>query len=627
MDINRFNEILARVEQMADTIADPVARQAISLLLNLVEELHAENVCLRAENQDLKNLISKLKGEQGKPRINGDSRRRDVSTDDVRRQAESSNDQNAPGYGYKLNRDRLDKLQEQDLPNDLLISLKSLEKKTFLTQEDFLETLERIIGKDAVQIYKDKLLKHAFYKKRNRIPKRPNIHIDREETCCVDKGLLPEDARFVGYEDKVVQNIIIKSDNVKFKKEVYYSPYLHKTFSGKVPVGYEGEFGPAINTQIISMKYVSNMSEPKILETLRGFGVLISAAYISGYLTGKNSMQVFHEEKEGLYRAGLEHGGYQQIDDTSCRVNGKNKYVQLLGNPLFTAYFTTDRKDRLTVLDLLRFLAPRFYMFNDEAFELLEKMNVYHTTIDKLRKMTLHAEALDVEQMDELLNKIFPNPPKGKTTRTRIMEACAIAFYHQETRIPVVETFICDDAPQFKLITKNLGLCWVHDARHYKKLTPIVESHKKEQKKFKSKYWAYYRKLFEFKKEPSEKLAHSLQADFDKLFSTQTGYQQLDERIARSKAKKIELLTVLQFPDIPLHNNLAENAARVQKRRQDVSLQTRTIAGTRAKDTMMSVVETCKKLGVNALDFIHDRVSRKFKMPSLAMVIEQKSQL
>jgi hypothetical protein len=29
---------------------------------------------------------------------------------------------------------------------------------------------------------------------------------------------------------------------------------------------------------------------------------------------------------------------------------------------------------------------------------------------------------------------------------------------------------VCDDAPQFKWLTEDIGLCWVHEGRHYKKL-------------------------------------------------------------------------------------------------------------------------------------------------------------
>ena len=32
-----------------------------------------------------------------------------------------------------------------------------------------------------------------------------------------------------------------------------------------------------------------------------------------------------------------------------------------------------------------------------------------------------------------------------------------------------IGTLICDDAPQFKLLTETLGLCWIHDGRYYKK--------------------------------------------------------------------------------------------------------------------------------------------------------------
>jgi hypothetical protein len=28
---------------------------------------------------------------------------------------------------------------------------------------------------------------------------------------------------------------------------------------------------------------------------------------------------------------------------------------------------------------------------------------------------------------------------------------------------------VCDDARQFKLVTEELGLCWIHNGRHFKK--------------------------------------------------------------------------------------------------------------------------------------------------------------
>ncbi len=95
----------------------------------------------------------------------------------------------------------------------------------------------------------------------------------------------------------------------------------------------------------------------------------------------------------------------------------------------------------------------------------------------------------------------------------------------------------------------------------------------------------------------------------------------MNKRISKTKAKKKELLLVLKHPELPLHNNRSENGARVQKRREDVSLQTITKEGTDAKDTMMTIVETCKKLSVNPFKYIFDRISKKFEMPSLASLI------
>lgn len=52
-----------------DQIADEGARRALRGLLNLVEELVAENRSVRAEVQRLRDEINRLTGEQGKPAI------------------------------------------------------------------------------------------------------------------------------------------------------------------------------------------------------------------------------------------------------------------------------------------------------------------------------------------------------------------------------------------------------------------------------------------------------------------------------------------------------------------------------------------------------------------------------
>lgn len=451
--------------------------------------------------------------------------------------------------------------------------------------------------------------------------KKHKIKIDRTEICRVNQTDLPDDAEFKGYQDIVVQGIIIKTDNVEYKKEVYYSASENKTYIGKLPTWVEGEFSPEIKSLVYTTKHVSNMSESKIHEFLENFGIYISPATISRILTKNN--ELFDQEKADIVLAGISSTRYQQIDDTCGRVRGQNQFVQILCNPYYTAYFTIPHKDRLSILKILQGSEIKNYNFNEEAFTLLEYFRLTKNMIAQIRDMVF-GQILDNEQMEQLLDKIFPNPGKGKNSRKRIMEAGAIAAYQQQTDYPVIQILLSDDARQFKLITKWQALCWVHDGRNYKRLHPIVPLHKEKLEKFLDRYWNYYGKLLEYKKNPSTQMAEILSAEFDKLFSTKTKYRALDERIAITKAKKAQLLLVFKYPELPLHNNDAELGARAQVRKRDVSLHTMTKDGTKANDTFMTIVQTAKKLGVSSYEYIHDRVSKSFCMPSLSELIEAK---
>ena len=99
----------------------------------------------------------------------------------------------------------------------------------------------------------------------------------------------------------------------------------------------------------------------------------------------------------------------------------------------------------------------------------------------------------------------------------------------------------------------------------------------------------------------------------------------MDERIAKTKAKKSNLLLVLKYPEIPLHNNESELGARAQTRKRDVSLHTMTEEGTKANDTFLSITQTCKKLGIRFYNLVYDRITGSFNIPSLAQRILAKT--
>jgi hypothetical protein len=61
---------------------------------------------------------------------------------------------------------------------------------------------------------KDRNRKKKKENKWNRISKKNNIKVDRVEIRQIDKSQLPEDAVFKGYKDVIIQDIVIKTDNI-----------------------------------------------------------------------------------------------------------------------------------------------------------------------------------------------------------------------------------------------------------------------------------------------------------------------------------------------------------------------------------------------------------------------------
>ncbi len=200
--------------------------------------------------------------------------------------------------------------------------------------------------------------------------KTDRISIDRAQVVEVDRHGLPLDAVFKGYEDVVVQDVIFRTDTILFHKEKWYSPSQHQSYLAPLPQGYTGQCGPGSKSLALTLYFGGRMSEPKVAELLRSVGVQISDGQISNLLI--KDQGAFHTEKDALYRAGLASSPWQHLDDTSTRVNGQNGYCHIVCNPLYTAYFTTTTKDRLTVIDVLTHHRPRRFVVNAEALDALE---------------------------------------------------------------------------------------------------------------------------------------------------------------------------------------------------------------------------------------------------------------
>ncbi len=461
-------------------------------------------------------------------------------------------------------------------------------------------------------------------RERHKSSKQAKIETDREEVVEVDVAILPADAQFKGYVDVVVQDIVVRMDNILFHKAKYYAASTQKSYQAKLPRGYEGQFGPGIKAFTLALYYGIEASEPKILEFYRNVGIRISKGELSNWLI--KDRENFHAEKDKVYEAGLRSSPYQHIDDTLTRVDGQNQHCHVVCNPVYTAYHTRPNKDRLSVLDVLRNGHEHIFRVNAEALEYLKSLPLSKAVWGILQNWAAEGSEQDMDE-GTFLERIKTDLPNlGKQQCKALIDAAAVAAYHAEIDWPVILALICDDAPQFNWLTYLMMLCWVHEGRPYKKLMPVVAMHRQMQIDFLKRFWDYYHELLAYKQQPTPEESARLEAEFDTLFATHTGYDELDKRIAKTQAKKASLLLVLKYPELPLHNNPAELGVRQRVRKRDVSFGPQTQDGVRAWDTFATLAATAKKLDISFYHYLFDRISGANQIPPMADLVTKRAQ-
>lgn len=397
--------------------------------------------------------------------------------------------------------------------------------------------------------------------------RQQRIKIDREQVLKLERAHLPKDVVHRGYREVTIQNILFKTDTVLYRLERLYSTSRGQLYEAKLPVEVRCQsYGKELEAFAIMLYYELRVPQEKIVKLLQSQGLVISAGKIANLLS-QQYLEKFTTERNEVLKAGLASTSYQHIDDTGMRVNGENRYAVTICNPYYSSFFTTRRKNSQTVSQLLDILS-------EEA--VVEKAN-----------------------------------------------------FHKELR-EYIQILVADDAGQFHNQTSHRGLCWIHEARHYEKLSPVLPIHQQWLEKFLKDFWVYYYQLKDYQQisteqRQSQKL--SLSKEFDRLFSQITGYDDLDHRLSLTRQKKPYLLLVLKFPEVPLDNNEAERALREYVVKRKISNGTRTETGTQAWEIFLALVDTCRKLGVNFYQYILDRISQTCEMPALATLIFQKSQL
>jgi regulator of replication initiation timing len=178
--------------------------------------------------------------------------------------------------------------------------------------------------------------------------KRDKVKVDRQVIVPVESPL-PSDAHFACYRKVVIQDVVLKTDNVEYLLERYYSPSLNKYFDAKLPTSVRGsQFGPRLKAFIAVLYFSCRATENKIWQLCKDIGISISEGQISNIIT-KAKHKELALEKQAIFEAGMSRALFVQTDETGARHQGKNHYMHVICDPSFTCYFIKPDKKRDTL--------------------------------------------------------------------------------------------------------------------------------------------------------------------------------------------------------------------------------------------------------------------------------------
>jgi hypothetical protein len=400
--------------------------------------------------------------------------------------------------------------------------------------------------------------------------KKKNIEIHEEKKIELEN--IPEGAKFIGYYEIEVQDIIIKPHNTRYKLAQYITEdgkYIKAELPSSVRTKH---FGSELCTFILYQYHHQHVTQPLLLEQLKDIGIEISSGQLSNIIT--ENLEEFHEEKNDILKAGLTNPDFIQTDDTGARHDGVNGYCTQIGNEFFTWFKSTQSKSRINFLELLsNGVEKPLYTFNSIAVEYMERQNLPKKWLSKLENIDI--SIIGKEEFEKWLIEREIVTDKN----VKIVTESALIGGLTTQGIPVDLSIISDGAGQFNIF--DHALCWVHAERGVNRLIPLDDKNKKFVESAREDIWNIYFKLKKYKLNPTTSMNQTINNDFDGFSQKVTGYEALDNAIKSFKENKADLLKVLDKPYLPLHNNLSERDIRDYVKKRKISGSTRSEEGRR----------------------------------------------
>jgi hypothetical protein len=444
-------------------------------------------------------------------------------------------------------------------------------------------------------------------------PKASQLAIHEER---IIPAAVPAGSRFKGYEDFLIQDLIVRPHGVRIRRERWLTPD-GRTIVAPLPSGILGHFGPDLHRYVLALYHQGQLTIPRLVEHLMLLGVLISKRQVVRLLGDASGL--FRQEATAVLRAGLMTARWITVDDTGARHQGRTGSCTQIGNDHFTWFGTTTSKNRLNFLELLRASYPD-YVVNAEALSYMRRRALPEPLIAGLA----HADTThfcDTATWQRHLQQLaMPSRPDTLDPVRLATEGAVWGSIKAHGLLPNT-VIVSDDAGQFEV--GEHALCWVHAERLIHQLDTFTDHQRAAQKRMRMLIWWFYRDLKLYRQEPSGRRRTELRRRFDRIFAHRTGFATLDRLLGRLQANKAELLRVLDRPEIPLHTNGSENDIRAQVIRRKISAGTRSDIGRDCRDAFLGLSKTCRKLGLSFWDYLGDRlrVANAPAVPRLADLV------
>src|SRR5919107_1692114 len=429
--------------------------------------------------------------------------------------------------------------------------------------------------------------------------------VTREVTLQVE---VPPGSRFKGYKTVVQRDLILTAEVVRYKRERWLTPE-GQTLIAPLPPGVTGGFGPGVRRFCLALHTQGQVTTERLTDLLNGIGLAISKREVVRLLT--TDLELFEQEDRAVLQAGLVSSPYLTVDDTGARHARRPGVTTQIGGERFCVFRTSRSKSRLNFLTLLRG-GCEDYVVNEATLDYLRRQPVEAAVIARLTTLQGTVFSSDLDWLEHLARcsiNIFDRP----LLQTLNEAATWGAIRHHGLMDNIV--VVSDDAGQFRVARH--ALCWVHAERHLQKLMPGSPKQAQAVEMVRETIWCFYRSLKLWKQSPSPGAEASFRRQFNRIFGQRTGYKDLDELLARLARRKNELLRVLEHPEIPLHTNASENDLRAWVIKRKISGGTMSVDGRMARDVMLGLLKTCRKLGLSFFTYLGDRLGLNGEQPRI----------